>query len=201
VILLAAALAHRRIREHEAAIDGQLAGVRAEIAEHLIVLLDGRSYPVSVRPEDGTYRVEIEGEKRLAATDWQPGEILLQIRNGGHRATVQIDRLPGAAFRLVHGGVIRRAQVLQPRAADLLALMPEKQASDTSRLLLSPMPGLLSSVAVSRGQEVKAGEPLAVVEAMKMENILRAERDGRIARIRANPGDTLAVDQVILEFE
>jgi propionyl-CoA carboxylase alpha chain len=79
--------------------------------------------------------------------------------------------------------------------------MPEKQASDTSRLLLSPMPGLLSSVAVSQGQEVKAGEPLAVVEAMKMENILRAERDGRIARVIANPGDSLAVDQVILEFE
>ena len=92
-------------------------------------------------------------------------------------------------------------QVLPPRAAELLALMPEKQAADTSRLLLSPMPGLLSSVAVTQGQEVKAGEPLAVVEAMKMENILRAERDGRIARIRAHPGDSLAVDQVILEFE
>ncbi len=103
---------------------------------------------------------------------------------------MQIDRLPGAAFRLVHGGVIRRAQVLSPRAAELLALMPEKQASDTSRLLLSPMPGLLSSVVVEPGQEVKAGEPLAVVEAMKMENVLRAERDGRIARIRANPGDS-----------
>ena len=125
----------------------------------------------------------------------------MQIRIGERLATVQIERLTGAAFRLVHGGVIRHAQVLPPRAAELLALMPEKQASDTSRLLLSPMPGLLSSVAVSQGQEVKAGEPLAVVEAMKMENILRAERDGRIARIRANPGDILAVDQVILEFE
>ena len=86
-------------------------------------------------------------------------------------------------------------------AAELLALMPEKKAPDTSRLLLSPMPGLLSSVAVTQGQDIKVGEPLAVVEAMKMENVLRAERDGRIARIRANPGDSLAVDQVILEFE
>ena len=126
---------------------------------------------------------------------------MLQIRIGERLATVQIERLTGAVFRLMHGGVIRRAQVLLPRAAELLALMPEKQASDTSRLLLSPMPGLLSSVAVTQGQEVKAGEPLAVVEAMKMENILRAERDGRIARIRANPGDSLTVDQVILEFE
>jgi propionyl-CoA carboxylase alpha chain len=91
--------------------------------------------------------------------------------------------------------------VLSPRAAELLALMPDKKAADTSRLLLSPMPGLLSSVVVAQGQEVKAGEPLAIVEAMKMENVLRAERDGRVARIRANPGDNLAVDQVILEFE
>jgi propionyl-CoA carboxylase alpha chain len=201
VILLAAALAHRRIRECEAAIDRQLPGACTEIAESSIVLLDGRPYPVSLRPEDGAYRVEIEAETRLAATDWRPGEVLLQIRLGEHLATVQIERLPAAAFRLVHAGVIRRAQVLSPRTAELLALMPEKQASDTSRLLLSPMPGLLSSVAVTQGQEVKAGEPLAVVEAMKMENILRAERDGRIARIRANPGDSLAVDQVILEFE
>jgi len=201
VILLAAALAHRRIREREAATDGQLVGACIAIAERSVVLLDGRSFPVSVRPEDDTYRVEIEEESRLAATDWQPGEVLLQIRAGEHRATVQIERLTGSAFRLVHCGVIRRAHVLPPRAAELLALMPEKQVSDTSRLLLSPMPGLLSSVAVTQGQEVKAGEPLAVVEAMKMENILRAERDGRIARIRAKPGESLAVDQVILEFE
>ena len=172
-----------------------------EIAESSVVLLDGRPYPVSLRPEGDAYRVEIEEDTRFGATDWHPGEVLLQIRVGEHRAIVQIERLAGVAFRLVHGGVIRRAQVLTPRAAELLALMPEKQASDTSRLLLSPMPGLLSSVAVRQGQEVKAGEPLAVVEAMKMENILRAERDGRVARIRANPGDSLAVDQVILEFE
>jgi propionyl-CoA carboxylase alpha chain len=201
VILLAAALADHRIREREAAVDGQLAGTRIAIAEHSIVLLDTRSYPASVRPEDGGYRVEVKGESHFAATDWRPGEVLLRTRVGERLATVQIERLPGAAFRLMHGGVIRRAQVLSPRAAELLALMPEKQASDTSRLLLSPMPGLLSSVTVSQGQEVKTGEPLAIVEAMKMENILRAERDGRIARIRAHPGDSLAVDQVILEFE
>jgi propionyl-CoA carboxylase alpha chain len=167
----------------------------------LFVLLDGRSHPISVRPEGGPYRLEIEGESRLAATDWQPGQPLLHIRTEEHSATVQIEHLPGAAFRLVHGGVIRRAQVLSPHAAELLALMPEKQPADTTRLLLSPMPGLLSSIVVGQGQEVKVGEPLAIVEAMKMENVLRAERDGRIARIRATPGETLAVDQVILEFE
>ena len=200
-ILLAAALAHRRAGERERAIDGQLAGAGSAIAERFIVLLDGQSYPVSVRPEGGAYRAEIEGESRLATTDWQPGQVLLHVQVDEQVATIQIERLPGAALRLVHAGVVRRAQVLSPRAAELLALMPEKQASDTTRLLRSPMPGLLSSVVVEQGQEVKAGEPLAIVEAMKMENVLRAERDGRIARIRASPGDSLAVDQVILEFE
>jgi propionyl-CoA carboxylase alpha chain len=201
VILLAAALANRRLRERETAIDGKLAGTRIDIPEDYAILLDGRPYPVALRAESGAYRVEIEGESRVATTDWQPGQPLLHARVEQHVTTVQIDRLPGGAFRLMHRGIIRRAQVLSPRAAELLALMPERQAPDTSRLLLSPMPGLLSSIVVEQGQEVKAGEPLAVVEAMKMENVLRAERDGRVARIRANPGDSLAVDQVILEFE
>jgi propionyl-CoA carboxylase alpha chain len=201
MILLAAALAHRRLRERETAIDGKLAGARIEIAEDCAVLLDSRPYMVSVRPEGAAYRVEIEGESRLATTDWQPGHALLHARVEEYVMAVQIEHLPGAAFRLVHGGVMRRAQVLSPRAAELLALMPEKKPPDTSRLLLSPMPGLLASLAITQGQEVKAGEPLAIIEAMKMENVLRAERDGRVARIRANPGDSLAVDQVILEFE
>jgi propionyl-CoA carboxylase alpha chain len=91
--------------------------------------------------------------------------------------------------------------VLPPRAAELLQKIPEKQPADTSRLVLSPMPGLLTQLVVAEGQEVKAGEPLAIVEAMKMENVLRAGRDGRVATLRARPGDNLAVDQVILELE
>jgi len=114
---------------------------------------------------------------------------------------VQVERSPGSVFRLMHRGVVRRVQILSPRAAELLALMPRKKPPDTARLLLSPMPGLLSAITVMPGQEIKAGEPLAIVEAMKMENVLRAERDGRIAGIRAKPGDNLAVDDVILEFE
>ena len=125
----------------------------------------------------------------------------VRLRITDRMATVQIERLPARAFRLGHRGVIRRARVLAPRAAELLAIMPEKAAADTSRQVLSPMPGLLTAVVVGEGQEVKAGEPLVVVEAMKMENVLRAERDGRVAKLRAKPGDSLAVDQVILEFE
>jgi propionyl-CoA carboxylase alpha chain len=201
VILLAAALADRRLREREKTIGGMLAGAQVVISEEYVILLDSRKYPVSVRPDGAAYRVEVEGESRIATTDWQRGEPLLRVTVEGRTAAVQIEPLPGAAFRLMHRGVVRRAQVLSPRAAELLALMPEKKAQDTSRLLLSPMPGLLSSIVVGQGQEVKAGEPLAIIEAMKMENVLRAERDGRVARIRASPGDSLAVDQVILEFE
>jgi propionyl-CoA carboxylase alpha chain len=201
VILLAAVLAARRVRETELTIDGKLAGTRSEVPERWNILLDNSPHQASVRPDNDGYAVEIDGESRLADTDWQPGQPLLRVRTHTALATVQIERLPGAEFRLTHGGVIRRVRVLSPSAAQLLALMPERKAADTSRLLLSPMPGLLSSVAVAPGQEVKTGEVLAIVEAMKMENVLRAGRDGRIAKIRAKPGDSLAVDEVILEFE
>jgi propionyl-CoA carboxylase alpha chain len=200
IILLAAALAGRRVREGETAIDGKLAR-GGEIPEQWTILLDGAPHSAVVRPEGSDYSVEFGETRQIARTDWQPGQALLQVWIEAHIATVQIERLPGAEFRLVHGGVIRRAQVLSPRAAELSALMPRRKAADTSRLLLSPMPGLLSSIAVAPGQEVKAGEALAIVEAMKMENVLRADRDGRIAKVLAKPGDSLAVDEVILEFE
>jgi propionyl-CoA carboxylase alpha chain len=190
LLLIAAALADRRLAETEG----------GPAASEISVLLDGTAYAVALRPEPGGCAVECGGASHLAATDWRPAENLMRLRIEDRVATVQIDRLPGRAFRLMHGGVTRRAQVLHRRAAALLEMMPPKVAADTSRLVLSPMPGLLSALTVEEGQEVKAGEALAVVEAMKMENVLRAERDGTIAKLRAKPGDSLAVDQVILEF-
>lgn len=104
-------------------------------------------------------------------------------------------------FRLAHRGVRAKVYVYTEREAALAALMPAKAAADTGKLVRRPMPGLVLSVAVAVGQEVKAGETLAVVEAMKMDNVLRAERDGRVKVIHATPGDRLAVDAVIVEFE
>ncbi|HVH74065.1 MAG TPA: acetyl/propionyl/methylcrotonyl-CoA carboxylase subunit alpha [Stellaceae bacterium] len=202
-ILAAAALAQRISAERDRTIEGRLAAA-AGAEERQIVLLDGRPHGIVLHDEpDGRHpqRLEIGGKTHSAATDWRPGERLFRLSLDGRPLNLQIERLPGAIFRIMHRGVIRRAQVLSPRAAELSALMPKKKAADTSRLLLSPMPGLLSAIVVSPGQEVKAGEPLAIVEAMKMENVLAAERDGRIAKIRAKPGDSLSVDQVILEFE
>jgi propionyl-CoA carboxylase alpha chain len=194
IILIAAALADARLHQIERP-DGNVD--RGE----QVVLLDGRPHRVAIRPEHSGDAITVNGDSFEVATDWRPGQPLLHLRIEDQTATVQIERRPGRVFALTHGGVIRRAQVLSPQAAELLEKMPEKQVADTSRLVLSPMPGLLTSVAVEEGQEVKAGEPLVVVEAMKMENVLRAERDGRIAKLRAKPGDSLAVDQVILELE
>jgi propionyl-CoA carboxylase alpha chain len=113
--------------------------------------------------------------------------------------TIQFFRDRGG-YRLAQGGTAVLATVRRPAAAALAALMPKKAAADTSKFLLCPMPGLVVSVNVSEGQEVKTGEMLAVIEAMKMENVLNAEREGTIKKINARKGDSLAVDDVILEF-
>ncbi|MGH6960299.1 MAG: biotin/lipoyl-containing protein, partial [Dongiaceae bacterium] len=131
---------------------------------------------------------------------WRFGDPIYQGTVNGRAVSVQVER-HGVGYRLSHDGVQVDLQVLTPRAAKLAALMPVKRAPDMSKFLLSPMPGLLVSLAVAAGQEVKAGQELCVVEAMKMENLLLAERDGRVAALRANPGDSLSVDQAILEFE
>jgi propionyl-CoA carboxylase alpha chain len=124
---------------------------------------------------------------------------LLHAKVDGHALVVQVDAV-GSAWRLTHEGGQAEALVLTPRQAELYAKMPVKAAPDTSKFLLSPMPGLLASLAVREGQEVKAGEPLAVVEAMKMENVLRAARDGTVKVLHAKAGDSLRVDQKIIEF-
>jgi propionyl-CoA carboxylase alpha chain len=195
IILVAAALAETRLHEAEVLDPGA-----AEEQRRLTVLLDGRACSVSVRREAAAYIVESEVGSMLAATDWRPGEPLMHLRIEGRLVTVQVERLPGRAFRLVHGGVIRRAQVLLPQAAELLQKMPPKQAADTSRLVLSPMPGLLTAVVVDEGQDVKAGEPLVVVEAMKMEHALRAPHDGRVARIACSLGDLVEEGALLLEL-
>ena len=167
--------------------------------DNCMVRIDGVAQAVKLDPVDGGYRVTGAVADCVVESDWRPGEPLFVGRIDGRPVTVQIDRR-GPFLRLSHGGAEVEALVLRPRVAELAARMPAKQAPDLSRYLLSPMPGLLVKVAVEAGQEVKAGEVLAVVEAMKMENVLRAERDGVIARLHAEPGASLAVDQAILEF-
>ncbi|HWA02549.1 MAG TPA: acetyl/propionyl/methylcrotonyl-CoA carboxylase subunit alpha [Rhizomicrobium sp.] len=172
-----AALAATLIRSRRASrISGTLNGPHE--ADGFAVLLDGEA--VKAAP---------------AETGWQPGDA--EMRVGSH--VIQIAPVPGG-WRLTQGGMQATATVRSARAAELAALMPAKTAADTSKLVLCPMPGLIVSVNVVAGQEVKAGETLAVVEAMKMENVLTAEHDGTIKKINAKKGDSLALDDVILEF-
>jgi propionyl-CoA carboxylase alpha chain len=143
--------------------------------------------------------VEDGAAARRVVTSWQPGQTLLQATMDGVSRTYQIAR-EGIGMRLSRAGWSLALMVLSPRAAELLSVMPAKVPSDHSHLVLSPMPGLLVSIAVSVGQDVKQGQEIAVIEAMKMENMLRAERDGTVAKIYARAGDSLAADQIILEF-
>ncbi|MDO8972480.1 acetyl/propionyl/methylcrotonyl-CoA carboxylase subunit alpha [Reyranella sp.] len=164
-----------------------------------VVMLNRTAMPVSVSGGGLEFAVDIDARRIEIESDWTPGEPLMRASVDQHPVVVQIDTL-GSGWRLTHEGGQADVLVLTPRQAELYALMPVKAAPDTSKFLLSPMPGLLASVAVSEGQEIKAGEPLAVVEAMKMENVLRATRDGTVKTLHAKAGDSLRVDQKIIEF-
>ena len=135
----------------------------------------------------------------MLASSWKPGDPVWRGTVEGAAVAVQVrPRLNG--FQLSHRGVETTAFVYTEREAAAARLMPVRKAADTGKRLLCPMPGLVMAIAVVEGQEVKAGETLAVVEAMKMENVLRAERDGVVKAILVKPGDSLAVDAVIMEF-
>jgi propionyl-CoA carboxylase alpha chain len=140
-----------------------------------------------------------QGAPLTVASDWRPGEPVWRGTVGGRQVAAQIRPVENGV-RIAWKGMAATARVMRPRTAELDRLMPAKIAPDTSKLLLCPMPGLVVSILVAEAQEVKAGEMLAVVEAMKMENVLRAERDLTVAKINAKPGDSLAVDAVIMEF-
>ncbi|MFD1702084.1 acetyl-CoA carboxylase biotin carboxylase subunit [Methylopila henanensis] len=171
------------------------------------ILLDGEPTRAETRADGDAVSVRVlgadgsEAKTYRVSTDWKPGDPVWRGEIDGKPVSVQVRKHPPAGWDLAHRGVAVLARIHGARIAELLAMMPERAVADTSKLLLCPMPGLVVSIAVEEGQEVKAGETLAVVEAMKMENVLRAERDGKIAKINAKPGDSLAVDAVILELE
>ena len=161
--------------------------------------------PPAVNSLTLSYRVgrgasgNIPAQTVILAPRWKPGEPLWTGTVDGHAVAVQVRNLPNG-FALAYRGVETKAYVYTEREAGYARLMPVKQAPDTGKHVLCPMPGLVISIAVKEGQEVKAGETVAVVEAMKMENVLRAEIDGTVKTINAKPGDSLAVDAVIVEF-
>jgi propionyl-CoA carboxylase alpha chain len=198
---VAAAIDHLQ-NERKRGISGQMREPRAVRFERERVALLGRdSHPIVVEDGEGaglTIRFA-DGERLPVASAWVPGEPVWTGTVGSDVIAVQVRPLPNG-FLLSHGGASTEARVYTQREAELAALMPDKIASGAGKQLLCPMPGLVKSIQVVAGQEVKAGEPLAIVEAMKMENVLRAERDATIANVLAKEGESLAVDAVILEF-
>jgi propionyl-CoA carboxylase alpha chain len=199
-IIAAIASMVRKYRDRAAQIDGQLPGHQRRVPADWVIIMGGEHYPVHVVPREGGHDVEYDGKTYAVRSNWEFGQPLWDGTINGAEVHVQVQR-HGQIYTLSRGGSQSEVRIMNPRAAELYKLMPVKEAPDTSRHITAPMPGLLVSVAVAEGDEVKAGEELAVLEAMKMENALRAERNGVIARIHFEPGDSVEVDQVIMELE
>ena len=200
LLLSVAAFVHRRYTDCAAKVTGQLPGHELRVGDDWVVIRNGEQHMVTVLPAEGGYDIAYKGETLKIRSNWNLGEPLFNGTVNGEPFTMQVERHK-MVYRLFHWGTQADLTVLRARAAELLALMPEKQAPDMSKFLLSPMPGLLREIAVKVGQEVKAGEKLAVIEAMKMENILKAEQDGKVKKVSAAAGESLSVDQIIIEFE
>jgi len=191
---------HFCLMRRAARLSGQLPSLEYRVGDEFVVLVEGTHHPVRVTGIDGGYEVGYHEHVYRIQTHWRPGEPLIRAEVNNQPVCFQVDR-NGLYYRLSHRGTQTDALVVMPRTAELSSHMLKKEPPDLSKFLLSPMPGLLVRLMVAEGDEIKAGEELAVVEAMKMENSLRATEDVTVARVLAGEGDSLAVDQPILEFE
>ncbi|RDV05467.1 acetyl-CoA carboxylase biotin carboxylase subunit [Undibacter mobilis] len=205
VIAAVAAAIDHVLGERKRQISGQMTGRVVTREANRAVWLGDTEYRLEVKRENGTIGVRFDGKDgnknavRHLESSWKPGEPLWAGTMDSKPVAVQVRTIPNG-FALAYRGVEAKVYVFTEREAAYARLMPVKQAANTAKLVLCPMPGLVVSIAVAEGQEVKAGETVAVVEAMKMENVLRAEIDGTVKKVNAKPGDSLAVDAVIIEF-
>lgn len=195
-----AAVAHRIISSRANDISGQTRRFELADRDDWVVIANGEHYPVTL--DSVAHGFEITHGEMIyrVTTDWTIGSPVMEAEINGRKVIMQIDR-KGAGYSLHHRGAAIDVLVLSPRAAALTQHMIEREPPDLSKFLLSPMPGLLVRLSVAEGDEVKQGEELAAVEAMKMENSLRATENVTIAKILVSEGDSLEVDQPILEFE
>jgi propionyl-CoA carboxylase alpha chain len=211
-LIALAAYVNRRSLERSAGITGQLQGHEFKVGSGFVVVQLGENgrhehHPVRVDGFDidsGTSVIEVEGKLFDLRSNWHLGSNRIRGTVNGQPFTAQVERglaRNPVAIAINHNGTRLEAMVLGPRTAEMFKLMPYKAPPDMSRFLLSPMPGLLVDVAVKPGQKVQAGERLAVIEAMKMENVLFAAADGVVGKLLAFAGESLAVDQPILEFQ
>ncbi|MCU0800498.1 MAG: acetyl/propionyl/methylcrotonyl-CoA carboxylase subunit alpha [Rhodobacteraceae bacterium] len=200
--IAAAAAAMNRVAEiRRTRISGTMDNHTRRVGDDWVVSLNGADHACRVAADPAGSTVTFSDGARLRVeSDWTPGQPLARLLVDGSPLVMKVGKVP-MGFRLRHRGADLRVYVRTPRAAALAALMPEKAPPDTSRFLLCPMPGLVVRIAVAVGDEVQEGQALATVEAMKMENTLKAERKGVVKRIAAQAGASLRVDDVILEFE
>ncbi|QXT40755.1 acetyl-CoA carboxylase biotin carboxylase subunit [Gymnodinialimonas ceratoperidinii] len=199
-VAAAAAAMHRVAEIRRTRVSGRMDNHERRVGAEWVVSLQDQSFEASIKADHDGSTVAINGKEIRVASDWTPGDQLARLTVNDAPLVLKVGKRPGG-FRLRTRGADLQVFVRTPRHADLAALMPEKIAPDTSKLLLCPMPGLVVKVDVEEGQEVQEGQALCTVEAMKMENILRAERKGVVSKINAGAGDSLAVDEVIMEFE
>ena len=191
----------RRARIAPRSRDGMAAARESlPLGDQWVVILNNSHYPVRLTETNGDAVVLVDGERFVISGSWSPEQDLFSGAVNGEDICIQVDR-NATGFQFRHLGFLADIRILRPLAAEMLDRMPEKIAADTSNLVLSPMPGMVVSIDVQKGQEVRMGDKVAVIEAMKMENQLFAECDGTVAIIHCLPGDSVDVDQVIMEFE
>ena len=200
-VAAAAAAMHRITEIRRTRITGRLDNHERYVGKDWVVTLNGREFPVRVEADRKGSTVTVNGGAPMRIeSNWNPGMSLAEIVIDGDPLVMKVQKIP-AGLRLRTRGADLKTIVRRPRTAELARHMLEKVAPDTSKFLLCPMPGLVVKINVAEGDEVQEGQALATVEAMKMENILRAERKGVVKAVKAAPGQSLRVDDVIMEFE
>ena len=200
-IAASAAAMHRVAEIRRTRVSGRMDNHERRVGAEWVVSLQGQDYPVTIAADREGSDVHFDdGTGLRVASKWTPGDQLARLDVNGEGLVLKVGKISGG-FRIRSRGAEVKVHVRTPRQAELAKLMPEKVAPDTSKMLLCPMPGLIVKINVEEGEEVQEGQALCTVEAMKMENILRAERKGTVSKINAAPGDSLAVDEVIMEFE
>ena len=199
--LAACAAAMNRVAEiRRTKISGRMDNHERRVGDDWVVQIAGKVFLVNVLADTAGANVIFEDETSIRVSgDWLPGKKLANMTAGDKSLVIKINKITGG-FRMRTRGADLKVLVRTPRQAELSKHMQEKLPPDTSKMLLCPMPGLIVKIDVEIGQEVQEGQPLCTVEAMKMENILRAERKGVVAKINSSVGDSLAVDDIILEF-
>lgn len=198
--IVVASVMHHAYQSRATHISGQFTGAKRTSYRNWVVMADGEEHPVSVETVAEGALVHYEDMDYMVATEWTFGQPLFICTINNEPLIFQVER-HGVWYRLIHHGAQNDFIVLSRFAADLHKHMPEKTQANLGKYHLSPMPGLIIKLTVEEGQEVKAGEELAVIEAMKMENILTAEQDATVAKILVDLNESVAVDQPIIEFE